>query len=374
MITSFTTGAFKFDSCVPDKVFLTKKQYYLLKGDQLYIANPLDSDTLTQDCPLRTKKEEAIPLPKGLILIDRDPACHLETSQLVVPNTRSSPTALDLGSTLTDLEISQIEKIESSKTFLERGITIDNTPFEKMDDVLEAYHENIGANLRAVDDLSKEVERINSIDTLSNYVPLDLSKYSKSSSSVLSFMDILGYCLIAVGLVVAILFCKAVLPDNCCLLSYQCLRDALKKKPRSKRPSAPPKPSEEDPQQLIELMTYEASLRPSPWIFLKDEMGTLTLSQMINPSLKVDFDFNLNAVIDPEGRKYPKIEPPSSGMTALYLSEVEKTRLPPLTRDSAGLACLQSHPAIKFTATLDWINTLTNKKVWGLRRPQPEDY
>jgi hypothetical protein len=107
MITSFTTGAFKFDSCVPDKVFFTKKQYYLLKGDQLYIANPLDSDTLTQDCPLRTKKEEAIPLPKGLVLIDRDPACHLETSQLVVPNTRSSPTALDLGSTLTDLEISK---------------------------------------------------------------------------------------------------------------------------------------------------------------------------------------------------------------------------------------------------------------------------
>jgi hypothetical protein len=176
--------------------------------------------------------------------------------------------------------------------------------------------------------------------------------------------------------VVAILFCKAVLPDNCCLLSYQCLRDALKRKPRSTRPSAPQRPSEEDPQQLIELMTYEASFRPSPWIFLKDEMGTLTLSQMINPSLREDFDFNLNTVIDPEGQKYPKIEPPSSGMTALYLSEVEKTRLPPqgLHRDSAGLVCLQSHPAIKHSPTSDWINTLTNKKVWGLRRPQPEDY
>jgi hypothetical protein len=188
-------------------------------------------------------------------------------------------------------------------------------------------------------------------------------------------MDILGYCLIAVGLVVAILFCKAVLPDNCCLLSYQCLRDALKRKPRSTWPSAPQRPSEEDPQQLIELMTYEASFRPSPWIFLKDEMGTLTLSQMINPSLRVDFDFNLN--LDPEGRKYPKIEPQSSGMTALSLCEVKKTRLPPLTRDSAlsaGLVCLQSHPAIKHSPTSDWINTLTNKKVWGLCRPQPEDY
>jgi hypothetical protein len=88
---------------------------------------------------------------------------------------KSSSTALDLGSTLTELEISQIEKIESSKTFLERGIIIDNTPFEKMDDVLKAYHEDIRANLRAVDDLSKEVEKINSINTLSSYTPLDLS-------------------------------------------------------------------------------------------------------------------------------------------------------------------------------------------------------
>jgi hypothetical protein len=156
-------------------------------------------------------------------------------------------------------------------------------------------------------------------------------------------MNILGYYLIAVGLVVAILFCKAVLRDNCCILSYQCLQDVFKRKPRSIRPSAPQKPSEEDSQQSIELTTYEAqcqayeaAFKPSPWIYLKDEMGTLTLSQMINPSQRVDFDFNLTAVVDQEGQKYPKIDPPSSGTTVLYLCEEERTRLPLLTQDSAG--------------------------------------
>jgi hypothetical protein len=119
---------------------------------------------------------------------------------------------------------------------------------------------------------------------------------------------------------------------------------------------------------------YEAAFRPSPWIFLRDEMGTLTLSQMINPSQRVDLDFNLNAVIDLEGQKYPKIDPPSSGMTTLYLCEVEKTRLPPLIKDSAGSVCLKSHHSIKYSPTSNWINTLTNKKVWGLRRPLAEDY
>jgi hypothetical protein len=110
-------------------------------------------------------------LSLGLNLITRDPTCHLETSQLIISNADSNPDILDFNLTLAESELSLVTELESTRTFLERGVSVDFTPFDKMAEVLKVYQNTVSANLKTVEELHDEVTKINSINTLNNLCP-----------------------------------------------------------------------------------------------------------------------------------------------------------------------------------------------------------
>jgi hypothetical protein len=111
----------------------------------------------------------------------------------------------------------------------------------------------------------------------------------------------------------------------------------------------------------------------SPWSYVRDKTGSLIISQVLDSNLTVQYDLNLNTVVDFNNRVYPKIPAPSPIVVAQYLEIVARTCLPPLVLDSSGIKHLRDFPTIKYLAPGGWFDSSTSKKIWGLRQPQPED-
>jgi hypothetical protein len=357
---------------------------YLLKNNDLFIANPLDSDLLIQDCPLHKNDSESIPLSLGLNLITRDPTCHLETSQLVISNADSNPDIFSFNLTLTESELSLVTELESTKTFLERGVSVDFTPSDKMAEVLKVYQNTVSANLKTIEELHDEVTKINSINTLNNFVPLDLSRYQGSDDSgAFDFLDYAYFALIGIGLVMLLLVIKNLLPDGCCKATFSCCRWLVKgpERPTMSQPSVQfrraASRTAEDEVELGTLGNQEVipntSSQYSPWNYVRDKTGSLIISQVLDSNLTVQYDLNLDTVMDLNNRVYPKIPAPSPAVVAQYLETVARTHLPPLGLDSSGTRHLKDFPAIKYVPPGGWFDSSTSKKIWGLRQPQLED-
>jgi hypothetical protein len=385
LITSFATGIFVYDSCVSEKILLVKEQMYLLKNNDLFIANPLDSDLLVQDCPLHKNDSEPRPLSLGgLNLITRDPTCHLETSQLIISNADSNPDILDFNLTLAESELSLVTELESTRTFLEKGVSVDFTPFDRMAEVLKVYQNTVSVNLKTVEELHNEVTKINGINTLNNFVPLDISRYmSSDDSGAFNFLDYAYYAHIGVGLVLLLLVIKNLLPDGCCKATFSCCKWLVK---GPERPTVPQtsvqfrRAANKQAEDEIELGTLgnqgvasSTLSQYSPWSYVRDKTGSLIISQVLDSNLIVQYDLNLNTVVDFNNRVYPKIPAPSPVAVAQYLETVARTRLPPLVLDSSGTRHLRDFPTIKYLPPGGWFDSSTSKKNWGLRHPQPED-
>jgi hypothetical protein len=369
---------------VSEKILLVKEQMYLLKNNDLFIANPLDSDLLIQDCPLHKNDSESISLSLGLNLITRDPTCHLETSQLVISNADSSPDILSFNLTLTESELSLVAELESTRTFLERGISVDFTPFDKMAEVLKVYQNTVSANLKTVEELHDEVTKINSINTLNDFVPLDLSRYQSSDDSgAFDFLDYAYFALIVIGLVLLLLLIKNLLPDGCCKATFSCCKWLVKgsKGPTMSLPSVQfRKAASRTAEDEVELgalgnqrVIPSTSPQYSPWSYVRDKTGSLVISQVIDSNLTVQYDLDLDTVLDFNNRVYPKISAPSPAVVAQYLETVARTHLPPFVLDSSGTRHLRDFPAIKYVPPGVWFDSSTSKKIWGLRQPQLED-
>jgi hypothetical protein len=212
----------------------------------------------------------------GLNLITRDPTCHLETSQLIISNADSNPDILDFNLTLAESELSLVTELESTRTFLERGVSVDFTPFDKMAEVLKVYQNTVSVNLKTVEELHDEVTKINSINTLNNFVPLDLSRYmSSDDSGAFDFLDYAYYALIGVGLVLLLLVIKNLLPDGCCKATFSCCKWLVKgpERPTVPQPSVQfRRAASRQAEDEVELGTLESqgvasstSSRYSPW-------------------------------------------------------------------------------------------------------------
>jgi hypothetical protein len=111
----------------------------------------------------------------------------------------------------------------------------------------------------------------------------------------------------------------------------------------------------------------------SPWSYVRDKTGSLVISQVLDSDLTVQYDLDLDTVLDLNNRVYPKISAPSPAVVAQYLETVARTHLPPFVLDSSGTRHLRDFPAIKYVPPGVWFDSSTSKKIWGLRQPQLED-
>jgi hypothetical protein len=390
-ISTFTSGAPDLSACKADKVLLTKEQKYLLTDDKLFIASPV-LDSLIIDCPFSSNASDSVPLEIGLNLINRNPLCHYETSQLIIPNYQPVFTSIQYDSSSSLNELNLVSDLSDSKTLLERGIDIDYTPFNDIQRVLNVFQDDLTANLKTISELHEEAVRINQIDTLNNFSPLDLSSFAQNVKSdgslgVVDWLNIVYYILIALGLGALILVCKNFLPDGCCFMTIKCLRSLFrslfKSRPmrlRATEPSVSFNAHAHHEESQIELsnlesqrLQYERSFQSPPWKFTKDDKDQLVMTQTVSPGLELTYDLNYNMAVDHSNRRFPKIEKPSEGLIALYLIQVDNTPLPPLARDDSGLICLRDHSTIHYTNHSGWMDSTSQQKLWGFRKPLPED-
>jgi hypothetical protein len=208
--------------CELEQIYYSSTQQYLMQEPRVYIANPGENETITRICP-GNNVSQSDSLPTGLNIFTLGKGCRLETSQLQVTgpldvlSPPKDPSVIELA------ELSLLKTLSLAETFLERGSTYTNDSDELMS-LLTHYRDSLKLNGLPMDELKKQLSRLDSIDAIANFSPMGFKPRSTITTTVVGtayWAIMLGITALALLLVKC--FCpKAVSSTLASVLSRAC--------------------------------------------------------------------------------------------------------------------------------------------------------
>jgi Baculovirus F protein len=168
--------------CELEQIYYSSTQQYLMQKPRVYIANPGENETITRICPGNNVSQNDS-LPTGLNIFTLGKGCRLETSQLQITgpldvlSPPKDPSVIELA------ELGLIKTISLAETFLERGGTYTNDS-DELTSLLTHYQDNLRLNGLPMNELKKQLSRLDSIDAIANFSSMGFKPRSPITTTV----------------------------------------------------------------------------------------------------------------------------------------------------------------------------------------------
>ena len=194
VLFKLTASNVSLRNCFQAKIVDLKAQRFIIKEDELVISSPVE-DLVQYHCVNR-KLNRQKKLLVGVNKLSVHPGCHYETSQLQIRNSISS--SVRITEPRSDRGLAIIQDLDSLDSLLEsqlpEGVNLTSLQFD-----LEKYGTHLLTADSTIDRISKQVNDLDSIRTLSEFSPisLDLSRPFHTSNWVAFMFWIMVIMLLA---------------------------------------------------------------------------------------------------------------------------------------------------------------------------------
>jgi hypothetical protein len=402
VLSKLTRTESNLRNCFTTKLPEMTSQQYLMKKNEVVISSPIE-DWLQYHCVDRTKNDKRF-LKIGVNKMPTYEGCHYETSELQMRNpAQNTLTISDPGS---ERGLKIIQDLDSLDSLLESQLP-KNLNLTNLQNDLKKYSSHLELADRTVDKITKEVDNLDSIRTMSDFSPtsLDLTRPFHTSNWVAFIFWIM--VIMAIALTWSIIrnfqWYKKLVEPGCCKL-WSLLKAVLsldlcrKKKPIERafssfwdigEPPAARDTRQDSKQEQMELLSplllqknvptpdesslFEGRTIGEPWKTVQAVYGNWQMRAVLHDheqrTCPIYYNPRSRVVSTQDGRTLRNVTIPSKEDIEAFYTIVKGSKHPPVIMEGSVIRH-KMYPNLYYNTRLKgWINEETQSSVPGLNSP-----